>query len=120
VDNQELFTYLYDEYVSKLTADGDTCAEDTASSVVAFCEFARDHFATNAPVHMGFEDTGIGFQLQDGTHLVFMEQRAAAPIDTGAAVPVTAPMTSNRGMASIRAMDDSIAITQGNEGNSKK
>ena len=118
--NQELFEYLYNEYVSNLKADGDTCAEDTAAPAAAFCEFARSHFATNTPVHVGFEDTGLGFQLQDGTHLVFVEQRAATPVDTGVAVPVTSPITSNRGMASIRTADESIAITQGKDGSGSK
>ena len=120
MDNQDLFAYLYDEYVRKLTADGDTCAEDTAAPVAAFCEFAREHLATNTPISMGFEDTGMGFQLQDGTHLVFVEQRANQPDTPDGAIPVTVATTSNRGMSSMRTGDDSVAITEGKERNDKK
>jgi len=115
VDNQELFTYLYEIFIQSLeeTVTEFSMADDAA--IKKFCEFAREHLKTNTPIHMGFEETGMGFQLQDGTHLVFVEQRGDAQTGTETVVPVTMSSTSNRGMSSIKVADDAVAITEGQE-----
>jgi hypothetical protein len=110
VKNQELFDYLSEKYAESREDAPDTGDHD---EIASFCDFARKHFATNTPVHMGFEETGMGLQLQDGTHLVFIEQRAQTEANPGNAVPVTAPTASATGMTSIRTTDDSVAITPG-------
>jgi len=125
VDNQDLFEYLYDTYMQELSGDSGAVSEDSFSmaddaAVKKFCEFAREHLAVNTPISMGFEDTGVGFQLQDGTHLVFVEQRANQPTAPDGAIPVTMATTSNRGMSSMRGGDESVAITEGKERNDKK
>jgi len=125
VDNQDLFEYLYDTYMQELSGDSGAVSEGSFSmaddaAVKKFCEFARAHLEVNAPISMGFEDTGVGFQLQDGTHLVFVEQRSNQPDTPDGSIPVTMATTSNRGMSSMRSGDDSVAITEGKEGNDKK
>ena len=125
MDNQDLFAYLYDTYMQTLAGDSGPVSEDSFSmaddtAVKKFCEFAREHLSTNTPIHMGFEDTGMGMQLQDGTHLVFVEQRAGDAADAGTVVPVTTSSTANRGMSSIKVADDAVPITEGKERSDSK
>lgn len=119
MDNQDLFTYLYETFIQSLeeTVTEFSMADDAA--IKKFCEFSKNHLETNTPIHMGFEDTGMGFQLQDGTHLVFVEQRSHEEQAEGAAVPVTMSSTATRGMSSMKAADDSVAVTEG-KGNDEK
>ena len=116
-DIKNVFDHLYEAYVKKLSGDNDVVSEDDFSvmedtAVKAFCEFCREHLATNTPISMNFQETGVGFQLQDGTHLIFVDQdTAATPAE--AVIPVTMSTTSNRGMASIQSPNEAIQITDG-------
>ena len=125
MDNQNLFNYLYDAYVQSLSDGNDVAAEDAFPTkdevaVKKFCDFCREHLTVNTPISMGFEDTGVGFQLQDGTHLVFVEQRASEQPAAETVVPVTMSSTTNRGMSSIRTSDEAVAITKGQERSDSK
>ena len=116
-DIKNVFDHLYEAYVEKLSGDNDVVSEDDFSvtedtTVKEFCAFCREYLETNTPISMSFQETGVGFQLQDGTHLIFVDQDAASAT-TEAVVPVTMSTTSNRGMASIQSPNDTIQITDG-------
>tara|TARA_B100000700_G_scaffold325444_2_gene434176 strand:- start:2577 stop:2933 length:357 start_codon:yes stop_codon:yes gene_type:complete len=113
VDNANVFDYVFDKYLQSFEDAGKPLSKTAKNAASKFTEFAKEHFQTNTPISLSFEDTGMGFQLQDGTHLTFVEQvDSTAPYGAGA-VPVTASMASRSGMQNMRVVDDSVAVTDG-------
>ena len=114
---QDVFGHLHDEYMKSFSDADNTLSATDEAAVKAFAEFSRTYLQENTPISMTFEDAGVGFQLQDGTHLVFVEQLRGTTLD-GLAVPVTTASTAASGMSNMKIRDDAVPVT-GDQGSVK-